>query len=371
MKKTIRLFTAMATLGLLCSCQQKHNLVVEIDGWGNDTIYTTLTNLIDYSESDVANTIFVAKGGRVILDVQEPMFVRFDLNNSHSMANYVYALVLPTAEINITGKKMEDRTVYTATGTDFMVDFIKGREQLMSYDLAIDSINKLIERDGITEEYYEGRNKQFSEREKSQNRYILSNHDTDLAAYYAFQQSDLDIFFIMHSELGDQAKNGVFKDYLAYIYKDMKNRQLYQELTESNVISAGNPAPDFTLKTVDGADFSLADLKGKWVVLDFWGTWCGYCINGVPDMKQAYEKYKDKMEIVGIACYDKADKVKIAIDEHQMNWTHLMNDGSVHASYAVGSYPTKIIIDPTGVIAYSAVGESPEFYAELDKLMAK
>ena len=90
------------------------------------------------------------------------------------------------------------------------------------------------------------------------------------------------------------------------------------------------------------------------------GICCGYCIDGVPNMKEAYDKYKDRMEIVDIACHDKVDKVKATIDEHGMNWTSLMSDGAVHASYAVGSYHTKIIIDLTGVIAYRVAEERPE-----------
>ena len=88
-------------------------------------------------------------------------------------------------------------------------------------------------------------------------------------------------------------------------------------------------------------------------------------------MKTAYDRHKDKMEIVSIACSDKEDKVKIAIEKHKMNWTQLMSDGIVNISYAVGSYPTKIIIDPNGVIAYNGSGKSADFYTELDKLLTQ
>lgn len=64
------------------------------------------------------------------------------------------------------------------------------------------------------------------------------------------------------------------------------------------------PAPDFTLKDIQGNDFSLSSAKGKYVILDFWGSWCGWCIKGLPDMKKAYRKYKHKVVFVGIDCND-------------------------------------------------------------------
>ena len=57
-------------------------------------------------------------------------------------------------------------------------------------------------------------------------------------------------------------------------------------------IAAGVKAPDFTAQKVDGKSFTLSSLQGKYVVLDFWGSWCRWCIKGFPDMKEAYAKHK-------------------------------------------------------------------------------
>ena len=54
----------------------------------------------------------------------------------------------------------------------------------------------------------------------------------------------------------------------------------------SQSIAEGQMAPDFTLKDLQGNDLSLSSLRGKYVVLDFWGSWCGWCIKGIPDMKE-------------------------------------------------------------------------------------
>ena len=60
-------------------------------------------------------------------------------------------------------------------------------------------------------------------------------------------------------------------------------------------------------KTLGGQKFDLNDFKEKYVLLDFWGTWCGPCIKLIPDLKQLQKKYKD-LVIVSIACYEKNEE---------------------------------------------------------------
>ena len=59
-------------------------------------------------------------------------------------------------------------------------------------------------------------------------------------------------------------------------------------------------APDFTLPGPDGMPLTLSDLRGRYVVLDFWGTWCKWCVKGIPEMKTYYDRYRDKLEILSI-----------------------------------------------------------------------
>lgn len=88
-------------------------------------------------------------------------------------------------------------------------------------------------------------------------------------------------------------------------------------------------------------------------------------------MKKAYEKYKAKMEIVGVDCGDTEEKWKKAVEEHQLPWINVRNAGNPDVSilYAVSGYPTKILIDPEGKIQKVIVGEDPEFYTYLDDLL--
>jgi thiol-disulfide isomerase/thioredoxin len=82
-------------------------------------------------------------------------------------------------------------------------------------------------------------------------------------------------------------------------------------------------APDFELPDLQGQPLKLSSLRGKYVVLDFWGSWCIWCIRGIPSMKEAYTKYKDKMEILGVDCRDTEEKWKAAVKEHELPWLHV------------------------------------------------
>ena len=97
-------------------------------------------------------------------------------------------------------------------------------------------------------------------------------------------------------------------------------------------IKEGLPAPDFTLNDLNGQPLALSSLRGKYVVLDFWGSWCGWCIKGIPDMKKYYEKYKGKLEILGIDCRDTEEKWKAAVEKHELPWLHVRNAGDPDVS---------------------------------------
>lgn len=130
-------------------------------------------------------------------------------------------------------------------------------------------------------------------------------------------------------------------------------------------------APDFTLKNLDGKDVSLSDFKGQWVVLDFWGSWCKWCIKGIPEMKEAYAQYHPLgLEIIGIDCGDSVPVWREAVGRYDLPWVNLYNpeDGDITDVYAIQGFPTKIIINPEGQLYDIVIGEDPEFYEILKKI---
>lgn len=132
------------------------------------------------------------------------------------------------------------------------------------------------------------------------------------------------------------------------------------------------PAPDFTLPAINGKMVSLKDFRGKWVVLDFWGSWCGWCIKGIPAMKEAYAKYKDKVEFIGIDCNDPEANWRAAVKKYQLPWINVYNartQGGVLEEYGIQGFPSKVIVNPEGVIYKIFEGEDPAFYTALEEAL--
>ena len=153
--------------------------------------------------------------------------------------------------------------------------------------------------------------------------------------------------------------------------KEKKIQEMEQKL---EALQTGDvEAPNFTLKDLEGKDVSLTDFRGKWVILDFWGSWCPWCIKGFPELKEAYEKYSGTLEIIGIDCRESEAAWKEGVAKYELPWVNVYNpEGStLTAEYAVPGFPTKAIIDPEGKIRNITVGHDPEFYVALTELMGK
>jgi thiol-disulfide isomerase/thioredoxin len=134
-------------------------------------------------------------------------------------------------------------------------------------------------------------------------------------------------------------------------------------------------APDFELPNLQGSSLKLSSLRGKYVVIDFWGSWCIWCIRGIPSMKEAYAKHKDKMEILGVDCNDTEEDWRAAVAEHQMPWLQVRcpedQMEALLTAYGVEGFPTKVVIDPEGKLVKVIVGEDPAFYTFLDELLGQ
>jgi cytochrome c-type biogenesis protein len=117
-------------------------------------------------------------------------------------------------------------------------------------------------------------------------------------------------------------------------------------------------APDFTLTGSTGEAISLSDYRGKIVFLNFWTTWCKYCLEEMPDFQEAYEKYGDDLQIllVNVTTDENIDRQGVIDWYEQFDYTMPMvldEDGDVTSQFTIPGYPTTYFIDRDGsIIAY-------------------
>ena len=133
----------------------------------------------------------------------------------------------------------------------------------------------------------------------------------------------------------------------------------------------GGPGSDFTLNTLDGKTLRLSDYRGKPAVVNFWGSWCGYCRQEAPGLEAVYKKYQARgFTIIGVAVHDNQEDVRAAIKELGLTFPVGLSD-EIAQAYGVNGYPTNFFIDKTGRIAHQHAGAMSEedFEAAVLKLL--
>lgn len=173
----------------------------------------------------------------------------------------------------------------------------------------------------------------------------------------------------------------------ARLQQSSGGRELAKEIEKRKSGAPGATAKNFTATDIHGAALSLADFKGRPVLLDFWASWCIPCRHSNPHLKELYTKYHDKgLDIIGVSDDDGSqDAWKKAVANDGIDiWHHVLrgldwdkinrgedNDKDINDKFGIHSLPTKILIDKNGVIAGRYDQGTPEEQATMDKKIAE
>ena len=341
----------------------------------SDTVYVHYYSLADdFRSTPVLKDTIISKDNTFVYDapIADPVFAIFypsmiKFTSSKGKPYYPNLqnfplLITPKDKIKITGKPHKTYIAYDVTGSKFNTALIEHRS---SYAKALSELRKQF----YCTDWKEDKAQAAAVRKqmdsinaalyRKQIKYIKENPNDDLSAYYLLEQRSIDTIAKYYSFLGNKAKNGMFKKELDFRYNAYTRNKKVKK-AEALVVEGTN-APEFTLKTISGKDLALTSIQANYVVLDFWGSWCGWCIKGFPKMKEYYAKYKGRVEIVGIACKDEDAKWRKSVQENELKWINVINsdeeDKDLRLIYGVNVYPTKIILDKDKKIIGRFMGE--------------
>lgn len=356
-----------AALTALVSCGPKAMFSGKIDG-----IESGYLMFVSDSELDemVMDTVYLDNGKFRYTPPVTDKGILMIVDVDHFI-DYISLCVVPGEQCVINGTMTE----YTVTGSRFWKDW--GVFHEMSKDNAA-ALHDL--RASIPEEEdpdydmaaYSAREREISkEWNDIAMDYIRKYPDSDVSAYLARELNDVEYFYEADGIISDRVKEGK----LGYLIEQkalLIDGEAIRQASEKNIYE-GAVAPDFTLKTATGEMFTLSDCRGRYVMLDFWGTWCGWCVEGLPNVKEIAHRYKDKLTVVSVDCGDSEKAWLAGVEKYGMDWTQVYNSkaDAIDSKYAVQGYPGFYLIDPEGKIKMIAFGEPAHFVEKIGELISE
>ncbi len=150
-------------------------------------------------------------------------------------------------------------------------------------------------------------------------------------------------------------------------YKESLEGQRTKNLLTGSITTRLNKgAPDFESKDINGKSIRLQDFQGKYVLLDFWATWCGPCMAQLPFIKKIRKDYPaNKLAIIGISEDVDYKNFDAVINKNNMDWIHVFGNTDLGPMYGVDAIPAVILIDQNGTIIFRDKGDNTDELIDL------
>jgi thiol-disulfide isomerase/thioredoxin len=363
MKQKI-VFTMVLVAGFLSAQAQDYTIKGKLEGQGNERII--LRGLNGEISTEAKNNSFELTGAAG----DEPFVTAINTSLDRNLylgggKTGMYQPSLPLeivlskgAKLTISGNAI-DINIASVTGDALNESFTEFRKSEAHLVKEMDALRRqLVETRimGVKEGMNEIGKKMLENRQAmaaSRKNFIKTHPDAFASVYY----------LSLTAKEYKTAELEAAYDGLSNTYKNTRyGKGILAKIEALKVADAGGPAPDFTKSDVNGKLVSLSQFRGKYVLLDFWGSWCGPCRAANPHLKELYSAYAAKgFEILGVASEKvsgqaQAEKMwKEAIEKDGLTWTNVLNNElsmtqDVVQLYNIEGYPTQILLDKEGKV---------------------
>ncbi|GHV08233.1 hypothetical protein FACS1894160_2190 [Bacteroidia bacterium] len=189
---------------------------------------------------------------------------------------------------------------------------------------------------------------------------VIENEQNVILSAFIKKHPNSYISLVALSQLsGENLKQNEIEALFSKLSDDVKNtnwgKSLATSFNKTRATAVGSVAPDFTQNDPSGKPIKLSSFRGKYVLIDFWASWCGPCRRENPNVVQTYQKYKNKnFEILGVSLDNDKNAWLSAIEKDNLTWLHVSDlrgwKSAAAQLYSVESIPQNFLLDPKGVI---------------------
>ena len=304
------------------------------------------------------------EGVRMMLALENSRIeMRGDWNNLGMDENEELAVL----GMQIIGSKNQD--VYEQVEGQY-----KAVKELPEFTKFAEILEKVLETPEILEdttfywEYKKGYDVWIARVKKEQLKIMAANPSVEMVAY--------ELGYMKDNMTLEQLEQ-VFGQFDVKVQQSKWGKAIRESIELRQRIEPGRLAPEFTLARRDSSLVSLADYRGKVVVLDFWASWCRPCRASFPWVREFYEEYREKgVDIIGVSIDENKASWEKALDEERLPWPQVIDEiekgrSRVGGLYHVLAVPMFVVVDKEGKIVVRAHMEKKELSAVVEKVLGK
>ena len=373
-----KIVLSVLVISLLASCKDKNGKSFTVSG----VLHNAPSKVVYIEESDITtgqktlkDSSAIAADGKFSLGINAAKNAVYNLRLQNDVSQFV-TIINDASKINLDVDFNKRTDFYTVTGSnasksvqEYLAKITGMQRDRVTIFFQIDSIKKN-NGDSLLIRDLDIKQQQISNEEKtSTQQTVLQSTNSSLSLFIlsTYQGMARDPNFRVNG-FTDEEVVGLLNDVLTKFPErtDIAGIRNSVEAGIPKLKWVGKQAPEISLPDTEGRTVKLSSFRGKYVLVDFWASWCGPCRRENPNVVQAYNQFKNKnFTILGVSLDKQKEAWEKAIVDDNLNWTHISDlkywQSEVVPVYQVGSIPFNVLVDPEGkVVAENLRGNALE-----------